>query len=38
MRLGLIVHLGKELAVKTAGELIKTLPNRGVRYFLSGNR
>jgi NAD+ kinase len=34
MRLGLIVHLGKELAVKTAGELIKTLPNRGVRVLL----
>ena len=34
MRFGLIVHLGKDVAIATANDLIKTLPERGVQVFL----
>lgn len=34
MRFGLIVHLGKDIAISTANDLVKTLPGRGVQVFL----
>ncbi|NLB74272.1 MAG: NAD(+) kinase [Firmicutes bacterium] len=34
MRFGLIVHLGKDIAISTANDLAKTLPGRGVQVFL----
>ncbi len=34
MRFGLIVHLGKNTAIQTARDLLKTLPGRGVQVLL----
>jgi NAD+ kinase len=34
MRIGLIVHLGKDIAISTAQDLLKVLPERGVEVFV----